>query len=201
MEDSGRPSPSVVKTSLERQGVKVEVVDQVSSDQPVALPLPMAQGRLRPQLPSDASHLGLRVTNVSQGRILVVVSINGLDPRTGQKAYQGQPGYVLLPGQAWVLKQGKLKKKGPLSPILATGKPQGNISIAVFPERTDYPLLLPGMTPPPFGPENYRVGSDGVRRWVPPARYPFRKEKAEPSDFLYMDYEHIPPSSSNSASL
>ena len=82
MDDSGRPSPNVVKTALERQGVKVEVVDQVSSEQPVALPLPMAQGRLRPKLPSDASDLGLRVTNVSQGRILVVVSINGLDPRT-----------------------------------------------------------------------------------------------------------------------
>ncbi len=176
-------------THIERQSLRLEVLE--GQDAPRALPLVMKKGWLNAALPpSDA--LGIRLTNVGDGRLLVVVAINGLDPSTGKRAYQGQPGRVLLPGQALVFPKGKAHKKADVAALLPAGKTEGTISVAVFHERTDYPLLLPGMDPPPFGPENFAVGKDGVRRWVPPPRYPFRKATTDPAEMLYLQYSADP---------
>lgn len=179
------PPPPAPPTHLERQTLRLEVLEGAAA--PKALPLVMKKGWLNAQLPTY-SELGLRLTNMGEGRLLVVVAINGLDPSSGKKAYQGQPGQVLLPGQAIVINQGKTHKKAPLGPVLPASRAEGTISVAVFHERTDYPLLLPGMTPPPFGAEAFKVGKDGVRRWVPPLRYPFRKLTPDPAEFLYLQY-------------
>lgn len=188
------PPPPPPRTQVERRNLRLEVVQ--GAEEPQALPLTTKGGWLHAALPSKTD-LGLRLTNTGEGRLLVVVSINGMDPFTGRRAYQGQPGKVIEPGQSVVMRRGKFHKKADFEPILPANKDDGAISVAIFEERTDYPLVLPNMEPPPFGPENYKVGKDGVRRWVPPPRYPFRKVSAEPSEFLFVQYSLAAPASSS----
>lgn len=174
-------------TAAERLGVRLEVVSLGGA--PAALPLQVSHGRMRAALPSRAH--GVRLTNASEGRVFLVVAIDGVNPTTGQRAYMGQPGMVLEPGQSRVLSRAKAHRKAGWGPVLAASG-EGLVSVAVFPERTDYPLVLPDMESPPFGPDTYRVGADGVRRWVPPQGYPFRKASTAPSTTLHILYAAPP---------
>ena len=167
--------PSFVEQGL----VRLEVVRESAQAQWSALPLQVTYGRSRATL-SPEQNAGLRLTNTSEGRVMLIVSINGIDPYTGRKAYQGQSGLVLEPGASMLVEQGKTSRKSDWSPVLPASRNEGTIAVAVFHERRDYPLVLPNMEAPPFGPETFRVGADGIRRWVPPMNYPFRRIAEHP---------------------
>ena len=184
--------PSPVSTPEQRsfveQGlVRLEVVRQTEQEQWSAIPLQVTYGRSRATL-SPQQKAGIRLTNTSEGRVMVIVSINGINPYTGRKAYQGQSGLVIEPGASLLVDQGKTDRKSDWSPILPAAQDEGTIAVAVFHERRDYPLVLPNMEAPPFGPETFRVGADGLQRWVPPMNYPFRRIAEHPTALIHMDY-------------
>lgn len=95
----------------------------------------------------------LRVTNNTGGRVLVVMSVDGVNVLTGQTAGYGQRGYVFGPYEAydvngWRKSDSEVAafKFAPLSRSYAarTGRPDdvGVIGIAAFTERARAPLAV-----------------------------------------------------------
>lgn len=129
-----------------------------------------------------------RLTNNSNERVQVIFTFNRLNPMTGRMAVLRDNGFVMGPHQVLVISQGRLSKKKSDNPVnLFSSHPDGSFHFAVFKERTDYPLILPNMTPPPHRSENFVV-ENGVRRWVPPHRYPFRRIQELPNYGFYATY-------------
>ena len=175
--------------SFIQQGlVKMEVVTGTPESGWTALPFRLSHGRAGATLSSHQTPK-LRLTNESEGRVMLILSVNGINPYTGRKAYQGEKGQVLEPGATLLVEEGKISRKAEWSPILPANQEKGTVAVAVFHERTDYPLTLPNTTSPPFGPETFRTGADGVLRWVPPKGYPFRRVEEYPTALLQMDYQ------------
>jgi len=98
---------------------------------------------------------GLRVTNHTDGRVLVVMSVDGLNVVTGETAGYGQRGYVLGPYQAYDVTGWRKSESEvaaftfaplPQSYAARTGRPGdvGVIGLAVFKERV---VLAPAATP------------------------------------------------------
>lgn len=129
---------------------------------------------------------GVRLVNHNPTRVSLVIAIDGLNPSTGKPSYMGQPGLVLNPGETVTLYRTRLKRKGDLVPLFE-GRQEGSINVGIFQERTDYPFITPGMSPPPYGPENFVQDGTG-RRWVPPQHYPFRKTTDLPASMIYLRY-------------
>jgi hypothetical protein len=130
-----------------------QVIDR-DSGQP--LPVWRHHGRLfvagRP-----GARYGLRVTNRSDGRVMVVMSVDGVNVYTGQTAGLGQDGYVFEPHESYDLTGWRKSQDevaaftfAPLSQSYAarTGRPGevGVIGMAVFREKTAIPVEAP---PPP----------------------------------------------------
>ena len=103
----------------------------------------------------------LRVTNNTGGRVLVVMSVDGVNILTGQTAGYGQRGYVFSPYESYEVSGWRKSDHevaaftfAPLSRSYAarTGRPNdvGVIGIAAFTERVAYPLAVA-----PVMPESY----------------------------------------------
>jgi hypothetical protein len=103
---------------------------------------------------------GVRVTNRTGGRVLVVMSVDGVNILTGQTASYGQSGYVLDPDESydatgWRKSDTEVAAFSfaplPQSYAARTGRPGdvGVIGMAVFRER---PLLEPLHAEPPSPP-------------------------------------------------
>ena len=138
---------------------------------------------------STPSSLRLRLTNTGIDRALVLLSINGVNPITGERATRASKGFILASGQVLVVDGGKTSKKGPRGPLLDGHQLEGNVALGVYVERFDYPTITPEMdTVPPFGPENYKLDNKGVKHWIPPSNFPFRKRHQDPSSSVYFTY-------------
>jgi hypothetical protein len=108
---------------------------------------------------------GLRVTNRTGGRVLAVMSVDGLNIITGETAGYGQSGYVLGPYRAYDVTGWRKSNEEvaafsfaplPQSYAARTGRPAdvGVIGMAVFTER---PLLEPlDARPAPLPPQSTR---------------------------------------------
>jgi hypothetical protein len=102
---------------------------------------------------------GLRLTNRSGGRVLVVMSVDGVNVLTGQTADYGQTGYVFDPYQSYDVTGWRKSDSevaaftfAPLSRSYAarTGRPYdvGVIGIAAFRERIAAPVPQVAYPPP-----------------------------------------------------
>lgn len=170
------------KTVMEQRGFKLEVVD---ADTPQSFSIQKGVAHFVLKSPATTS---FRLTNTSSQRVQVLFTFNRLNPMTGRVAVLRDNGFVLDPQQVLVITQGRLSKRKKDKPVhLFSTTSEGFFHFAVFQERTDYPLILPSMNPPPYGPENFVV-ENGVRRWVPPARYPFRRLQERPNYSFYATY-------------
>jgi hypothetical protein len=129
---------------------------------------------------------GLRVTNHTDGRVLVVMSVDGVNILTGETADYGQRGYVLNPyGSTEVTGWRKSNSEvaafafAPLSQSYAarTGRPTdvGVIGMAVFRERVaEPPSMVEAPVPRPEWREQARRGGlgDGARAVPAPSAMP-----------------------------
>ena len=103
---------------------------------------------------------GLRVTNRTDGRVLVVMSVDGVNILTGETAGYDQRGYILGPHQSYDLNGWRKSRSEvadftfarlPQSYAALTGRPEnvGVIGIAVFNEKAE--AVAAEQTPPaPF---------------------------------------------------
>ncbi|MBS0360758.1 MAG: hypothetical protein JSR98_05220 [Proteobacteria bacterium] len=100
----------------------------------------------------------LRVTNHSDGRVLVVMSVDGVNVISGQTAAYNQTGYVLFPRQAYDVTGWRKSDTEvaaftfaplPQSYAARTGRPQnvGVIGLAAFREKPVPPPPAPAVTP------------------------------------------------------
>lgn len=116
---------------------------------------------------------GLRVSNHSDGRVLVVMSVDGLNVLTGETAGYGQRGYVFEPHQSYDVTGWRKSDTEvaaftfaplPQSYAARTGRPQdiGVIGVAAFRERIPVAVL-------PVSPAwalDRRAGSNSVAETV-----------------------------------
>lgn len=128
---------------------------------------------------------GVRLTNVTGQRLLVVLSVDGVNAVTGQTAHPAQAGYVLAPWQSTEI-QGWRKSHSEVAQFVFTALPDsyaartgrldnvGTIGIAVFRERAPLrPVPLPS---PPIA----RGSAPAKSRDAAPAA-----EAAAPADRAY----------------
>ena len=96
----------------------------------------------------------LRLTNTSGGRLLVVLSVDGVNAVSGETAAASQRGYVLAPGETAEITGWRKSMQGvaqfvftpvPDSYAARTGRPDdiGVIGAAVFTERTHWRPVYP----------------------------------------------------------
>jgi len=128
--------------------VELAVVDR-DTGQP--LPIWRHQGRLF-ITGEPGRRYGLRVTNHTNGRVLVVLSVDGVNVITGQTAGYGQRGYVFNAFESYDVTGWRKSDSEvaaftfaplPQSYAARTGRPGdvGVIGMAVFRERTPFRLL------------------------------------------------------------
>lgn len=171
--------------ALHNYSLKVEVLDaQKAPIELSSIGYRRAQGKL------DAPY-ALRLTNPTNERVLVVVSINGINPSSGKRAYQGQPGIVLDPGESRVID--RQRNDGEVKPLTFTQPDEqthGKIAIGVFRERMDYPHSLPwGMaTQARYGGTARLDPATRQMTWTPPKGARFRKLTDEPEQRIYFEY-------------
>lgn len=115
---------------------------------------------------------GVRLTNTSGERVLVVLSIDGVNAVTGQTAHPAQTGYVLAPWQSAEI-NGWRKSHADVAAFVftavddsyaaRTGRPGnvGTIGVAVFRERGwryEAPVAAPPAPAPPVARNGDRTG-------------------------------------------
>jgi|SRR5579859_4997251 len=134
--------------------VDLAVVDRDTGE---ALPVWRHHGRLFVAGEPGARY-GLRVVNHTDGRVLLVLSVDGVNVVTGETANYGQRGYVLGAYGAYDVTGWRKSDREvaafafaplPQSYAARTGRPAdvGVIGMAVFRERVAAPVPYP--TPPP----------------------------------------------------
>lgn len=177
---------------IQARSVDVEMLDAQSSS-----PVPLyAHHGWRFALTQPGQTYKLKITNRnSEERVMVKLSIDDLNPRNGKKAYIGQSGYVIDPGQTVIVTQ-IYKGKNPPLPLtipqeLVEGK-HGEMGISVFRESLEYPYPMPwsiyqGQT---------NMGSvkvvSGQQQWFPPQGARFRYLSQNPEEIIPLFYEHTP---------
>jgi hypothetical protein len=125
----------------------------------------------------------LRVTNNTEGRVLVVLSVDGVNVLTGETAGYGQRGYVLsahasydVPGWRKSLTEVADFTFAPLPQAYAarTGRPSdvGVIGMAVFNEKVAVQAYAAGPPPPPPPPLSAAADLRSLARTSPAAPPP-----------------------------
>lgn len=131
--------------------VRMEVVDRDTGQW-----LPQYRHRGQSWIPGRPGHrYGVRLTNTTAERVLVVLSVDGVNAVSGETAHPAQAGYVLAPWQSTEITGWRKSLEDvaqfvftdlPDSYAARTGRPDnvGTIGIAVFRERMAYiPRPLP----------------------------------------------------------
>jgi len=134
--------------------VRIDVVDRDSGQW-----LPEYAHRRDTWIAGTPGHrYGVRLTNTTGERVLVVLSVDGVNAVTGQTAHPSQTGYVLAPWQSTEISGWRKSYQDvaqfvftalPDSYAARTGRPDnvGTIGVAVFRERA-YPRPYPTPAPP-----------------------------------------------------
>ena len=168
---------------------------------------------------SPGHRYGVRLTNTTGERVLVVLSVDGVNAVTGQTADPSQAGYVLAPYQSTEISGWRKSYEDvaqfvftalPDSYAARTGRPDnvGTIGIAVFRERWyARPAPLP---PPPIargreaekaqaaeatsgyhdGPAPQRIGTGhGEREWSPVGQTSFVRASVRPAQLTQLRYD------------
>lgn len=162
-------------------------VDLVDRDTGQWLPEYTHRGRI--WVPGEPGHrYAVRLTNQTGERVLVVLSVDGVNAVSGQTASPAQAGYVLAPWESAEISGWRKSLDDvaqfyftdlPDSYAARTGSPDdvGVVGIAVFRERTyAYP------SPPPYGPpvaNQERARDDARRSEAKAARAPAPSSSAE----------------------
>ena len=132
-------------------------VDLIDRDSGQTLPEYMHRGQV--WVPGTPGHrYSVRLTNTSGERVLVVLSVDGVNAVTGETAHPRQTGYVLSPWQSTEIAGWRKSLDDiaqfvftdlPDSYAARTGRPDnvGVVGIAVFRERS-YPQPYPAAPPP-----------------------------------------------------
>jgi hypothetical protein len=106
--------------------------------------------------------------NATHGRVLGVVSVDGVNVVSGETAAWGQTGYVLSPGQRYEITGWRKSDAevaafhftaAPASYAARTGRPAqvGVIGVAVFREKTPPPpVIAPQPLPEPYSQQSFR---------------------------------------------
>ena len=173
-------SASPSRADTEPGLVGLEVVDRGSGTE-----LPVWRHRGRAYVAGEpGSRYGLRVSNRTGGRVLVVLSVDGVNVLSGETARFGQGGYVLAPYQSYDV-NGWRKSNAQVAAFVFSGLAQsyaartgrpgdvGVIGMAVFTERP----APPPYAPPYAGPAD-RVRSGAERDVPPPSPLPLPPVKA-----------------------
>jgi hypothetical protein len=122
---------------------------------------------------------GLRVTNNTGGRVLVVMSVDGVNILTGETAGYGQRGYVFNPYQAYDVSGWRKSDTEvaaftfaplPQSYAARTGRPGevGVIGMAVFTERAQPVYVAPPENQPERRYEPEGAANAKAQRWAAP---------------------------------
>ncbi|MDH5835379.1 hypothetical protein [Luteimonas kalidii] len=134
--------------------VRVDVVDR---DRGQWLPVHPSRGESWIAAPPGHRY-GVRLTNTSGERVLVVLSVDGVNAVTGETAHPGQTGYVLAPWQSAEI-DGWRKSYQDVAAFVFTALEDsyaartgragnvGTIGVAVFRERA-WPPAASGPSPP-----------------------------------------------------
>jgi len=132
---------------------------------------------------APGARYGLMVTNTTPGRVLVVMSVDGVNILSGETAGYGQRGYVLDPWRSYVINGWRKSNTEiaafsfaplPQSYAARTGRPGdvGVIGVAVFTERVPEPppvVPAPPLVAPPAPPVvRERAGADDARQYAQP---------------------------------
>jgi hypothetical protein len=150
--------------------VDIDVIDRDTGEW-----LPEYRHRGQHWIPGDPGHrYSVRLTNTTGERVLVVLSVDGVNAVSGQTAASSQTGYVLAPWQTTEINGWRKSMQDvaqfyftdlPDSYAARTGRPNnvGVIGIAVFRERS-YPQ--PYYEPAPIAREDdrYRGAADAAGR-------------------------------------
>lgn len=158
----------------------------------------------------------VRLTNTSGERVLVVLSVDGVNAVTGQTAHPAQTGYVLAPWQSTEINGWRKSYRDvaqfvftalPDSYAARTGRPDhvGTIGIAVFRERVLRPAPLPS---PPIARGKSRVQQEaspsaamedrvaqqigtghGEREWSPVGQTDFLRASSRPDQVSQLRYD------------
>ncbi len=195
------------------------LVDLELVDRDTARTLPEYRHRGRDWVAGTPGHrYAVRLTNTTGERVLVVLSVDGVNAVSGQTAAPSQAGYVLGPWESAEI--GGWRKSLddiaqfvftdlPDSYAARTGRPDnvGVIGIAVFRERWQRPLPLP---PPPIAPRAeaapspradramameampQRIGTGhGQREHAPIGQTTFVRASASPQQLVELRYDSV----------
>lgn len=176
------PLPNAIQTPT----LKVEMLN---GEQPMELTIFRGYRRATGRVDQPYS---LRLSNLTDERVWVAIAIDDINPRTGERATQGQPGFIIDPGQSRVIEHQKNKDgQRPLTFSKTEDNKPGKIAMAIFRERMDYPHSMPWNAE-----TEARVGGS-VRfdaktkrtTWLPPSGASFRKMSLEPEQRMYFEYQ------------
>jgi len=164
---------------------------------------------------------GVRVTNTSGQRVLVVLSVDGVNAVTGDTAHPSQAGYVLSPWQSSEIAGWRKSEQDvaqfvftdlPDSYAARTGRPDdvGVIGIAVFTEarRQVYDMTSPSIAKGSAAnsraaaPTAESASSDAVaaqtlgtghgqREWSPVSRTEFARASRQPAQISQLRYDDL----------
>lgn len=196
------------------QPVSVSLVDEAGGE------LPIYGHRGQQWVPGQPGRAyQVRLTNQSDRRVMVVLSIDGVNAVTGQTAASNQTGYVLDPWQSAEIDGWRKSMEEsarfvftdlPDSYAARTGRPDnvGVVGIAVFAERVNRPVYSAPMpqstrssaagaaneamadaTPAPSEPQQ-RIGTGhGERQWSPVASTEFVRASHRPIQLTELRYD------------
>lgn len=183
---SGASTPNFSYTSpMHEVGNELVRVRALAPDgQPAALS--MVRGYLR-LMGDKGTDYAIEMTNLTRERIMVILAIDGIDPRNGKRAYIGQRGIVLDPGASRRISN--RMRKGQVEDLLFD-REEGKVTLGVFREKMDYPHLLPWnpRLQEKVGGQSWFDPQTRKNLWLPPSGAPFRKLTDEPK-YVYFEYQ------------
>lgn len=154
--------------------VQIDVVDRDTGEW-----LPEYRHRGQGWIAGTPGHrYGVRLTNTTAERVLVVLSVDGVNAVTGETAHPSQTGYVLAPWQSTEI-AGWRKSLDDIAQFVFTDLPDsyaartgrrdnvGTIGVAVFRERHRYPVYP--SAPPIAREEGMRDAENSARVQAPAA--------------------------------
>ena len=196
----GAATPTFAAGSL----VDVQLVDRQRN-----LPLPTYQHRGNTWVAGQpGSRYAVRISNRSGERVLVVLSVDGVNAVSGETAATGQVGYVLAPWQTTEI-TGWRKSLSEAAAFYFTALPDsyaartdrpdnvGVIGVAVFRERATESRAAPAAAPSTTAKagglaRDERLGTGhGEREYAPTTQTSFERASERPAELVRLRYDSV----------